>query len=97
MNHSHQLQFAKNILQRALSHHFAGFDDSDLRTQLTQFMQDVTADQNCLAHFFQSDQQFAHLNPSARIQTARRFIQQQEFGIVQQHAGQCQPLLHPPG
>ena len=40
-------------------------------------------------------QQLAHLDPRARVEAARRLVQQQQFRIVHQHPRQAQALFHP--
>jgi hypothetical protein len=44
-----------------------------------------------------SFKQAADLDPRAGVQAAGRLVQQQHLGIVQEHAGQAQPLGHAAG
>ncbi len=67
-------------------------DDADLVADVGQLRQDVAGDDDRLAHLAQPPQQVAHLDTGSRIEAAERFVQQQHLRIVQQHAGQSQPL-----
>ena len=71
-----------------------GLDDADPRTELRQFVQNVAGDEDRLPHPLQCLEQFADLDSRPRVETGGRFVQQQQIGIVQQHAGQCEPLFH---
>ena len=39
-------------------------------------------------------EQFAHLDAGARVEAAGRLVEQQHLRVVQQHAGQAEPLRH---
>ena len=39
-------------------------------------------------------EQFAHFDARPRVEVAGRLVEQEHFGVVQQHAGDAQPLLH---
>ena len=66
----------------------------DLVAEVGQLGQDVRGDQDRLAHPVQFLEQLADLDAGPRVQAAGRLVQQQHLRIVQQHAGQAQPLLH---
>ena len=59
-------------------------------------MQDVGGDQDGLAHPAQFLQQFADLDAGPRVEAGRGLVEQQDLGIVQQHPGDREPLLHAP-
>jgi len=62
---------------------------------LRQFVQDVARDEDGLAHVFEFFEEFTYFDACARVETARRLVQKQQLRVVQKHAGQSQPLLHP--
>ena len=89
-----RLDAADDLLERTVEQEFAPFDDSDRRTQLGQFVQNVRADDDRLAHAAKFLQQLANLDPRARIEAARGFVEQQDFGVVQQDPRDAETLLH---
>ena len=56
--------------------------------------QDVAGDQDRLAHLAQLLEQPAHLDAGPRVEAAGRLVEQQHLRLVQQHAGQAEPLRH---
>jgi len=63
---------------------------------LRQLVQDVAGDENRLPHFLEGFEELAHLDAGPRVEPRRRFIEQQQVGVVQQHPRQREPLLHSP-
>ena len=51
-------------------------------------------DHDRLAHLPQLLEQFAHLDAGPRVEAAGRLVEQQHLRLVQQHAGQAEPLRH---
>ena len=51
-------------------------------------------DQDRLAHVAQLLEQLAHLDAGPRVEAAGRLVEQQHLRVVQQHAGQAEPLRH---
>ena len=72
----------------------AQLDDADLVADVGQLRQDVARNHDRLAHVAQPLEQAANLDPCPRIESAGRLVEQQHLRIVQQHAGQAQPLRH---
>ena len=81
--------------KRAVRDHLPGLDDADVGAELRQLVQDVRRDDDRLPHRLQFLQQLAHLDARPRIEPAGRLIEQQQVGIVQKHAREPEPLLHP--
>ncbi|MFT3686710.1 MAG: hypothetical protein QM783_17620 [Phycisphaerales bacterium] len=85
---------AEGILDRAGVKERAAFDDADGGGHLGEFGQDVRADHDALAHPLELKQELAQFDAGAGIEAAGRFVKQQHGGLMQQHAGDPQSLLH---
>ena len=72
-------------------------DDADLVAHVGQLGQDVAGDHDRLAQLAQMLDDPADFDPHPRVQPAGRLVEQQHLRIVQQHAGQPQPLRHAAG
>ena len=59
-----------------------------------QLVQDVAGNQDRLTHLSESFQQLADFDAGAGIETARRFVKQEQFRVVQENSSQRQPLFH---
>ena len=57
----------------------------------------MAGDEDGFAHRLQLLEQFAHLNAGARVEAARRFVEQEEIGIMQEDAGEAEALFHAAG
>ena len=72
--------------------------DAHLIHHLLDLAQQVAGDQHGgsggLGH---GSNQAAHFLNACRVQTIRRFVQDQQFGAAQQRHGNAQPLLHAKG
>ena len=79
----------------SLGEHLAVIDDRDARAQLFELGQDVAADDDRLAEGAQLPEQFAELDPGARIEARCRLVEKQDLGVVDERVGEAQPLLHP--
>ena len=95
VNRAAQAQRAIDVLKRPARHHLPRLDDADARAELAEFMEDVAGNQDRFSHRLQFLEQLAHLDAGAGIEAARRFVEQQQLGIVQEHARQAEALLHP--
>ena len=78
----------------AVDQQLAVLDDADLVADVGQLGQDVAGDQDRLAHVAQLLEQAAHLDAGPRVEAAGRLVEQQHLRLVQQHAGQAEPLRH---
>ena len=84
-------------IDRAVHEQLPPLDNPDRGATVGQFRQNVAGDQNRFAHLAQLFEQRFDLDPSSRIQSARRFVKDQHRRVMHKRLGQTQPLLHPPG
>ena len=81
----------------AADQELALLDDADLVADVGQLGQDMAGNHDRLAHLAELLEQAADLDPRARVQAAGRLVEDQHLGVVQEHAGQAQPLRHAAG
>ena len=81
----------------AVRHHPAVVDDAVAGAHLGQLRQDVARQDDRLSHFSQRPDQLADLAPGPRVKTGRRFIEEQDLGVVYERSGQAEPLFHAAG
>src|SRR5205823_6568850 len=82
---------------RAGVEELAALDDADAGAHLAQLGQDVGADHEELAHAGQLGEEAAHLDAGAGVQAAGGLVEQEDLGVVDEHAGDAQALLHAAG
>ena len=70
-------------------------DQPGAGTYIREVGKNVTGDDHGLFHFTQAAEQIPHLDARPRIETARRFIEQEYLRFVQEHASQPNPLRLP--
>ena len=80
-------------LHVAVEEQLAALDDADLVADVGQLRQDVAGEHDRLAHVAQLLDQAAH-SMRARIEAAGRLVEQQHLRLVQEDAGQAEPLRH---
>src|SRR5262249_4129882 len=81
-------------LHVAVELQLAALDDADLVADVGQLRQDVTGNEDRLAHVAQLFEEAAHLDAGARIEAAGRLVEQEHLWLVQQHTRQAQTLCH---
>ncbi len=70
------------------------FEDGDARAHVRELGEDVRREEDGLPHATQLHQQIAHLDARARIEVARRLVEDEHLRIVQQRARELDALLH---
>ena len=79
-------------------HQLAVAHDQDAVAELERLGQVVGDEDHGLAHFVvQPDHLVLHVPPDQRVERRERLVEQQQFRIVGQRAGQPDPLLHAAG
>src|SRR5205814_1843347 len=73
---------------------FALLDDGDAIADGFQLAEDVRTDDDGFAQALQFTQDFHHLDARARVESARRLVEQQQLRVVNEHARQTEALLH---
>ncbi len=84
-----------DLVDVAVREHHALLDDADAGADVGQFRQDVARHDHGLVHSAQPLEQVPHLDAGAGVEAAGRLVEQQDLRIVQQRAGQADPLRLP--
>ena len=74
--------------------HRAAIEDGDVIAERREFAEDVGADEDRLPEPAQLFEDFHEFDACARIEPAGRFIEQQQIGIMDEHARERDTLLH---
>jgi hypothetical protein len=82
------------VLRPALGHHPAAVDDHDPVADELDLAEQVRVQQHADPLLAQPDEQVAHRAPAARVERARRLVEQHEPRVADQRLGDAQPLLH---
>ncbi len=84
----------EDLVDRAGEEQLALLDDADRVAEFGEFVEDVRRDQDRLAHPFEFFEQLADLDAGAGVEAGRGLVHQQDLGVVQEHAGDAETLLH---
>ncbi len=85
------------LSHRTAKDQLAMFDNTDVIADFLQFAEDVAGNHDGFAHFLEFAQQAANFDAGAGVKAAGGFIEDKHLGVVDEHAGETQPLLHAAG
>ena len=91
---THERFLGEQLLDRPLADESAGRDDADDVDHEPDLAQDVAGHEHGLAARCETAQQLPHRHDARRIEPVRRFVKQEELGIVEQGGRNAQTLLH---
>ena len=79
---------------RAAVNEFAFFDDGDAVAEVLEFAENVGGDKDGFAHALEFLEDGHHFDAGSGVQAAGGFVEEEELGVVDEDAGEAEPLLH---